>query len=79
MATLPPQGVADPATAAYIRRRSLALGRDQGEVEDLIAAKIGENLAFDELRPDSDHATLKADEHGLSRYGDPKDETSETA
>jgi glycerol-3-phosphate cytidylyltransferase-like family protein len=48
--TLAPQGTKDPAAVEYIRRRSLALGRDQKEVEAEIEAKMGKKLVFAEIQ-----------------------------
>lgn len=48
--TLIPQGVRDPAAAEYIRQRSLALGKDQGEVKAEIETRMGKKLVFAEIQ-----------------------------
>jgi hypothetical protein len=69
--TLPPQGTPDPEAAAYIRRRSLELGKPREEVEKAIAAKIGGDLAFDDLEKATGRATIGMDkEDDLPLYGE---------
>jgi len=77
--TLPPLGLADESTAAYIRRRCAARGRERQAIEAAIAARIGEDLIFDDLQSAAERATLtdnEANDSDLSIYGDPI--TSET-
>ena len=72
--TLPPMGMTDASTAAHIRNRSQMLGQPRQAVEAVIAARIGENLIFDDPQSAGDRGTLtdnEAEHSDLSIYGDP--------